>query len=134
MLSDSQTNIPPPIKHVIVAPVPRVDEDANELGGVPVVLRDAPLGSYFGWNITQAGFHRNQNCDYVGGMVPFSVTAAERKQNGDPRLSLEERYHNHDRYVDAVRVAANKAMAAGFLLFDDREKLIEQAKDSNVLK
>jgi alpha/beta hydrolase family protein len=128
------TNFPPPIKHVITGLVPRVDEDANELGGVPVVLREAPLGSYFGWNITKAGFHRNQNCNYVGGMVPFAVTAAERKALGDPRLSLEERYKNHDRYVDAVRVAANRAMGAGFLLFEDREKLIQQAKDSNVLK
>ena len=34
--------------------VPRVDADGNELGGVPVVLRDAPLGTYLGWNITAA--------------------------------------------------------------------------------
>ncbi len=54
--------------------VPRVDADGNELGGVPVVLRDAPLGSYFGWNITAAGFHKDQNCDYTGGMVPFAKT------------------------------------------------------------
>jgi Alpha/beta hydrolase domain len=46
------TSQPPPIKQVIKMLVPRVDADANELGGVPVVLRDAPLGSYFGWNIT----------------------------------------------------------------------------------
>ena len=32
--------------------VPRVDADGNELGGVPTVLRDAPLGTYLGWNIT----------------------------------------------------------------------------------
>jgi hypothetical protein len=127
------TNLPPGIKHVITGLVPRVDADANELGGVPVVLRDAPLGSYFGWNVTKAGFHRDQNCNYVGGMVPFSVTADERKKNGDPRLSLQERYGTHERYVDAVRAAANNAMKSGFLLFEDRELLIQQAKDSNVL-
>ena len=32
--------------------VPAVDADGNELGGVPTVLRDAPLGTYLGWNIT----------------------------------------------------------------------------------
>ncbi len=32
--------------------VPRVDADGNEVGGVPVVLTDAPLGTYLGWNIT----------------------------------------------------------------------------------
>ena len=36
--------------------VPRVDADGHELGGVPVVLRDTPLGTYLGWNITSGGF------------------------------------------------------------------------------
>ena len=47
--------------------VPRVDADGNELGGVPTVLHDAPLGTYLGWNITAAGFHRGQVCNYIGG-------------------------------------------------------------------
>ncbi len=38
--------------------VPRVDRDGNEFGGVPTVLRDAPLGTYLGWNITAAGSTR----------------------------------------------------------------------------
>ena len=52
---------------VISMKVPRVDADGNELGGVPTVLRDAPLGTYLGWNITAAGFHRGQVCSYIGG-------------------------------------------------------------------
>src|SRR6266446_2337517 len=72
------TNAPPPIRQAIKMLVPRVDSDGNELGGVPVVLRDAPLGSYFGWNVTSAGFHKDQNCNYVGGMIPFLKTKAER--------------------------------------------------------
>ena len=82
--------------------VPRVDADGNELGGVPVVLRDAPLGTYLGWNITAAGFHKGQNCNYAGGMIPFAKTKAERLANEDPRPSLEERYGNHAGYVAAV--------------------------------
>jgi hypothetical protein len=27
---------------------PKVDQDGNELGGVPVALLDAPLGTYLG--------------------------------------------------------------------------------------
>jgi hypothetical protein len=127
------TNQPPPIKQVIKMLVPRVDADGNELGGVPVVLRDAPLGSYFGWNITAAGFHKDQNCDYTGGMVPFAKTRAERLATGDPRLSLEERYGDHDGYVRAVTGAANHAVEMGFLLPADRDALIAQAAASNVL-
>lgn len=71
------TNLPPPIRAVIPMKVPRVDADGNELGGVPTVLRDAPLGTYLGWNVTAAGFHRGQVCNYVGGMIPFARTQAE---------------------------------------------------------
>ena len=80
--------------------VPRVDADGNEVGGVPNVLTDAPLGTYLGWNVTAGGarpFHQGQICNYVGGMVPFARTAQERQANGDPRLSLEERYGKLER-------------------------------------
>ena len=110
------TNAPPPIKSVIKMLVPRVDADGNELGGVPTVLRDAPLGTYLGWNITASGFHAGQTCNYVGGMVPFAKTKAQRLATGDPRLSLEERYGTHDGYVAAVRAAADNAACQGYLL------------------
>ena len=47
--------MPPAIRHVIAMMVPRVDADGNELGGVPTVQRDAPLGTYLGWNVTFVG-------------------------------------------------------------------------------
>jgi hypothetical protein len=99
-----------------------------------VVLREAPLGTYLGWNVTAAGFHQGQLCNYAGGMVPFAKTKAERMANEDPRPSLEERYHDHDGYVQAVKAAAQKAMAAGFLLKGDADALIDQAEKSNVLR
>jgi len=127
------TNFPPPIEHVIKMKVPRVDGDGNELGGVPTVLRDAPLGTYLGWNITVAGFHAGEVCNYVGGMIPFARTKAERMGTGDPRLSLEERYGTHAGYVDAVTKAANKAVAEGYLLQADADALIQAAGASDVL-
>ena len=138
------TNVPPPVKRVIKMLVPRVDADGNEMGGVPVVLRDAPLGTYLGWNITDgrdlrpAGqfrpFHKDQNCDYVGGMIPFAKTKAERLASGDPRLSLEERYKDHAGYVAAVQAAADKAVEQGFLLDEDAKQLVLDAGASQVLK
>jgi hypothetical protein len=113
---------------------PRVDADGNELGGVPVVLREAPLGTYLGWNIVAAGFHKGRLCNYAAGMIPFATTRAERMANGDPRLSLEERYRTHEGYVDAVRAAAAKAVAERFLLQEDAEALIAEASASNVLR
>jgi len=135
------TNAPPPILHVIKMMVPRVDADGNELGGVPTVQRDAPLGTYLGWNITSGPgsaaydgrpFHAGQVCNYVGGMVPFFKTKAQRLAAGDPRLSLEERYGTHAGYVAAVTAAANDAFNQGYLLAADRDALIAQAVASDV--
>ena len=131
------TKMPPPIKQVINMKVPRVNADGNEVGGVPVVLQDAPLGTYLGWNITAGGarpFHEGQICNYVGGMIPFAKTKAERGASGDTRLSLVERYRDHDGYVVAVKSAASKAVAQGFLLQADADLLIKQADASEVLR
>ena len=127
------TRFPPKIEHVIKMKVPKVDADGNELGGVPTVLRDAPLGTYLGWNITSAGFHQGQVCNYVGGMIPFARTKAERDATGDPRLSLVERYKDHAGYVLAVTNAAKNAVAQGYLLQEDADALIAAAGTSNVL-
>jgi hypothetical protein len=158
------TNAPPPIRHVIKMLVPRVDADGNELGGLPTVLRDAPLGTYLGWNITAGPgdpaynnqpFHAGQVCDYVGGMVPFAKTKADRLASNppDPRLSLQERYGTHAGYVKAVKNAANNAACKDYLnagpaaaamgakcsralpvgVADDWVQVVQQAIDSNVL-
>jgi hypothetical protein len=160
------TNVPPPIKHVVKMLVPKVDADGNELGGVPTVQRDAPLGTYLGFNITAGPgdtgynpanarpFHAGQVCNYVGGMVPFAKNQAERMGTGDPRLSLQERYGDHDGYVAAVRAAADNAACQGYLhagataasmgakcttvlasaVSDDWAILVNQAMASDVLK
>jgi hypothetical protein len=156
------TNEPPPIRAVVKSLVPKVDFDGNELGGVPTVLRDAPLGTYLGWNITSGPndptydgrpFHAGQVCNYVGGMVPFAIHKADRLP-GDPRPSLEERYGNHDGYVAAVIKAANNAACSGYLLAgpqaasmgaactsaiptgfpDDWAQVVTQAMNSDVLQ
>ena len=135
------TNLPPPILHVIPMKVPKVDADGNEMGGVPTVLRDAPLGTYLGWNLTQnisatdatASFHKGQVCNYVGGYIPFAATAADRDAGsgtvwaGDPRRSLAERYGTQAGYRSAVAAAAANAVAQGYLLAADAAALNAQA-------
>ena len=128
------SKVPPTIKRSIKMKVPRVDGDGNEVGGVPVVLRDAPLGTYLGWNVVAEGFHKGKLCNYAGGMIPFAQTKAEREAKGDPRLSLEERYTNHDGYAAAVKVAATRAVTQGFLLQADADALVASAVAGNVLR
>ena len=147
------TNAVPPIKRVIKMPVPKVDADGNEIGGVPVVLRDAPLGTYLGWNIiagnspsppagegrgeggsTARPYHAGKLCGNAGSLIPFAKTKAERIANSDPRLSLEERYGDHGGYVAAVKKAAANAVAQKFLLQKDADALIAAAEGSGVLR
>ena len=125
---------PPRIRQSLKMLAPKVDPDGNEVGGVPVVLLDTPLGTYLGWNVAAGGFHKNQICYYAGGMIPFARSAEERLANKDPRPSLLERYGSHDGYVAAVRKAAARAQAEGFLLPEDAAALIAAAEQSAVLR
>jgi hypothetical protein len=127
------TRLPPIIKQVLPTLVVRTDEDGNEIGGVPSVLHQAPLGTYLGWNIRASGFYAGQICDFTGGYVPFARTKAERVASGDPRRSLEERYGSQEGYNCVVTRAAARAVAGRFLLQEDADRLIAQAGAANVL-
>ena len=133
-LSGLITKQPPAIRQVLPTLVPTVDSDGNDVAGVPSVLRQVPLGTYLGWNITAAGFDKGKICTLNGGYLPFAKTKAERAALGDPRPSLEERYGTHKAYVDAVKAAAEKAVAERFLLRADADRLVLEAADSDVLK
>jgi hypothetical protein len=132
-LSGVIANEPPPVRQTIPTLVPKVDADGSDVGGVPSVLRQAPLGSYLGWNPTATGFDKGKQCGLAGGYVPFAVSKADRVAAGDPRPSLEERYRNHDGYVAAVKRAAEKAVQERFLLREDAGQLVTQAAASDVL-
>jgi hypothetical protein len=125
---------PPVVKRTLPSLVPKVDDDGNEIGGVPSVLHLAPLGTYLGWNVTAGGFYKNQGCGFSGGFIPFAKTKAERMASGDPRLSIEERYGTHAAYVARVRAAADLSVSERFLLPDDRDRIVKQAEDSEILK
>ena len=93
--------------------------DGNEVGGVPVVLRDAPLGTYLGWNITAAGFHKGQICNYR--RRHDSVREDERRAPGQRRSAPLARgaLWQSRGLRRAVSAAAANAMAQGFLLQAD---------------
>ena len=110
-----------------------MDADGTDVGGVPSVLRQAPLGTYLGWNVTASGFNKGRICGLAGGYVPFAKTKADRVASNDPRPSLEERYKNHDAYVAAVKAAADKAVSQRMLLREDADRLVAQAAASDVL-
>ena len=89
--------------------VPAVDGDGNETGGVRLPDIAAPLGTHTGWNLRREGFAPGELA-LLGSYLPFARTAAERLASGDPRPSLEERYRNHDAYVEAVATRRARAV------------------------
>ena len=113
--------------------VPKPDEDGLDIAGVRPMQIRVPIGTNTGWNVRAPG-HRANLCGLTGSHIPFFETRAEREAAGDPRLSLEERYHNHHGFVRAVRRAARDLVRERFLLQEDADKLIQAAKDSDILR
>jgi hypothetical protein len=125
---------PPVIRQVLPSLVPRVNADGNEVGSVPSVLHQAPLGTYVGWNVARAGFFKGRNPGFSGGYIPFAKTKAVRLASGDPRPSLEERYRDHAGYVAAIKAAADRLVKQRFLLPDDAARLVREAEAGDVLR
>ncbi|PKB13516.1 hypothetical protein B0I00_3318 [Novosphingobium kunmingense] len=132
-LSGVLLKLPPKLRGEIPQRVPRVDSDGNEMAGVRSVQLIVPLGTYLGWNVVARGFDAGSGCGFAGGFIPFVATRTARLSVGDPRPSLEERYGTHDGFVARVRDAAARQQAAGWITTQDAEKLVEQAKASDVL-
>jgi hypothetical protein len=129
-----QTILPPILGPSYELFVPRPDHDGLDVAGVrPMEIR-APLGTNVGWNVRATGFRAPNLCGLFGSFFPFATTKAERLASGDPRRSLEERYRNHEGFVDAVEHAANQLIRERFLLPEDAATYIGAAEASNTLK
>jgi len=121
-------------EHAYQTMVPKVDKDGNEVAGIRSVTLQVPLGTYTGWSLRQQGFGEGDMNALNGMFIPFRKTKAERIAANDPRLSLEERYGTHARYVEAVTRAASDLVKKGYLLPEDAAYEISRAENSNVLK
>ena len=113
--------------------VSRVDDDGNEIAGIRLPPVEAPFATTTGWGLRRDEYSENEGLESEEQYIPFKVTKSERVAANDPRLSLEERYGNHDGYIAAVKKAAEKLEKQRFLLTHDVQKYILDAKKSNVL-
>jgi hypothetical protein len=110
--------------------VPKTDADGNALAGVRLPDIAAPVATYTGWNLRRDP--PEEGCDASGMVIPFARTRAERMASVDPRLSLEERYRNHEAYVRAVSDSADDLERRRLLLAEDAERYVRAAEDSDV--
>lgn len=109
--------------------VPQVDADGNDLGGIRMPDVGVPLGSCTGWVFRAKAIDgRREMVPLSGSWIPFAVTREQRKQVGDPRLSLEERYASCEAYLARVNDSLEQLVRQGYLLAEDLDPLRTQAR------
>lgn len=108
--------------------VPQVDADGNEIAGIRLPGLAVPLGTHTGWSVLKPGAGFPDTCGQHGTFIPFSRTRAERLAAGDPRPSLEERYGDAQTYALRIEAAAARLVAQGFLLEEDKSRIVQRAR------
>lgn len=120
---------PPPFGPAVVTVVPAPDEDGNDRGGIRLPGVAVPLGTYAGWNMrTEAMGNPGYPARWAGSFFAFAATRHEREASGDPRLSIGERYASQQEYAGRVAAVADELVAAGYLLREDRDAIVEEAR------
>ena len=112
--------------------VPKVNRDGNDLAGIRLPVVQVPMGTYTGWNLQPRRLVEDELSGLLGSFIPFARTKAERNKLRDPRLSLKERYKNHDDYVNKISRAARILVDQRYLLPEDAERMIDEAKKRRV--
>ena len=112
--------------------VPQVDADGNEVSGIRLPAIAVPLATHTGWNLYKSPYPEGELCDREGSYLPFARTKAERQANGDPRLSLEERYGNHEAYVQKITEVVRELQEARLLLTEDAARFVDEAAGRNL--
>ena len=105
-----------------------MDRDGNETAGIRAVGLQVPLATHSGWNLRAKGFMEDELCYLNGQYIPFAKTKAEREKTSDLRLSIEERYKDQADYVQQVSRATRVLVDERFLLPQDAERIIDEAR------
>jgi hypothetical protein len=116
--------------------VPKTDVDGNDIAGIRLPDVSVPLATYTGYayRAPVAGdpVPMVDGCDASGQRIPFLATKAQRLAVGDPRLSIEERYPDHQTYVNQVTRAAQELKAERLMLEADVQNYISTAQAASV--
>ncbi len=108
--------------------VPKTDADGLEIAGLRTPDVTVPVATSTGWNMRPPGRGGNDMSGVLGGRFPFAATEQERKDNGDPRPSIEARYRDHEVYIQRIREAVEDLVNRRLLLDDDAETYIKAAE------
>jgi hypothetical protein len=108
--------------------VPQVNPDGNDLGGIAMPEVAVPLASYTGWNLRSESIGaKTELFAMTGSWIPFAKDEAERRQTGDPRPSIAERYKGKSEYLEKIDSATAGLIRQGYLLPQDASALHDRA-------
>ena len=110
--------------------VVKADSVGNPVDGMLHPLLRAPLGTHFGWNLRAPGHGEGELYSIVGALYPFAQTEAERRQSGDRRPSVAERYGDREGWVQRLETACAQLVEKRHLLQEDADTLIRAAQKS----
>lgn len=109
--------------------VPQVDADGNELAGIRVPDITVPMATNTGWNFRSPSMgNPGDIVMLMGSWIPFPISPAERAARHDPRLSIEERYHSRDEYLQELKAAAERLVRDRYLLDEDIANVIRRGE------
>ena len=88
---------PPRLGAPYAVRVPQVDSLGNDVGGIRAVELEAPLATYFPWQLRHgAPAGADRLTSFQGTFVPLPRTPAERAATRDPRPSIADLYPSRD--------------------------------------
>ncbi|HEY6925812.1 MAG TPA: alpha/beta hydrolase domain-containing protein [Steroidobacteraceae bacterium] len=120
---------PPKVGKSFPILVPQVDDDGNERDGVRLPEIVVPLATYAGWNLRDPSIGApEQRVAFEASYIPFARTKAERREAGDPRKSIEERYGSREDYLDRFSHALEDLIAQRWILPEDRAALMQRGR------
>jgi hypothetical protein len=123
------TREPPQLGEPFPVLVPQVNADGNDMSGIRLPEVAVPLGTFTGWNVTvpQLG-DLGYLAGLIGGFEPFPLTKEQREKEGDPRLSIRERYMGRQDYLDKVKRAAGDLVRQRFMRVEDVPAVVLRAE------
>lgn len=120
---------PPKVGKSFPVLVPQVDDDGNERDGIRLPEIVVPLGSYAGWNLRDPSIGApEQRVSFEASYIPFARTRKERREAGDPRKSIEERYGSREDYLDRFDHALDDLIEQRWILPEDRAALVQRGQ------
>lgn len=122
------TREPPAVGKEFPILVPSVDGDGNEVAGIRMPELQAPLATYTGWNLfNERSGPVREISSMVGSYIPLARTRAQRRDRGDPRPSIAERYASREEFLGRVAEAGMGLIESRLLLARDLPAIVANA-------